>query len=61
MSNLTHEIDLTKLSLNEQTSKCEQFKSDYNTYYEENSRLKNHIHSLKEQKDNALAEINRLK
>lgn len=49
------------MSLNEQTIKCEQFWSDYTVYYEENNWLKSHLHQVKEQKDNAQAEINRLK
>lgn len=47
--------------MNESNAKCDQFWSDYQVYYDENNRLKNFLHTIKEQKDNALAEINWLK
>lgn len=52
---------MTKISLNESNSKCDQFRTDYQVYYDENNRLKSFLHSIKEQKDNALAEISWLK
>lgn len=47
--------------LHEQEIKLDSYMRDYERYFEENKRLRELLNSLREEKDNALIEVKRLK
>jgi len=41
--------------------KLDSYMRDYERYFDDNKRLREHINQLRDEKDNALSEVNRLK
>ena len=61
ISTIESELSLKSLTVNEITAKYEQSHSDYQRYFDENSRLKDLIRQLKVDKESAQSEITRIK
>jgi hypothetical protein len=51
----------TQILLHEQEIKLDGYMRDYERYFDENKRLREMVNSLREEKDNALGEVKRLK
>ena len=58
---MRYERENKKIEMSELEIKLESYIRDYDNYFTENKRLREHINTIRDEKDSSVSELNRLK
>ena len=58
---MRNERKTSKIEIHELSVKLDGYKRDYHQYFDENKRLREHVNTVRDEKDTAISELKRLK
>jgi uncharacterized membrane protein len=58
---MRNERKTSKIEIHELATKLDGYKRDYQQYFDENKQLRQHVNTVRDEKDTAISELKRLK